>query len=409
MELFLEVIVLLAVTRILGEAAERLGHPALVGEVIAGILLAALAMRIGDAVPFLTRLATSEALDYVASLGIFFIVLSAGIEMKPREFTEHSADAFAVAFGGVLVPLATGFALAALFLPESGLKHAQALFVGVALSVTAIPATIRVFTAFGLLHSRVGQMVLSAAIFDDILALFLLAILTAVIGTGEVPDLMALGLLLAKVVVFFFVTISLGVHAYPRISRRLKGLRAAALEFSALLAVALAYGLLAEALGMHWVLGAFLAGLYFEPSRVGGENYQDIKLIVTGVTGGLLGPLFFAYIGLRIDVGAITAVPLFLSLVITVAILGKVLGAGLPALMLGLKRREALAVGVGMTSRGAVELIVVGIAYEAGITTRAGAGDPVVDNLISALVLTAVLTTLLAPILLRRILRRKAD
>ena len=135
MELFLEVIVLLAVTRLLGEAAERLGHPALVGEVIAGILLATLAMRIGDAVPFLARLATSEALDYIASLGIFFIVLLAGIEMRPREFTEHSADAFAVAFGGALVPLLGGFALAALFLPESELKNAQALFVGVVLSI----------------------------------------------------------------------------------------------------------------------------------------------------------------------------------------------------------------------------------------------------------------------------------
>jgi Kef-type K+ transport system membrane component KefB len=409
MELFLEVIVLLAVTRLLGEAAERLGHPALVGEVIAGILLAALAMRIGDAVPFLARLATSEALDYIASLGIFFIVLLAGIEMRPREFTEHSADAFAVAFGGALVPLLGGFALAALFLPESELKNAQALFVGVVLSMTAIPATVRVFTAFGLLHSRLGRMVVSAAVFDDILGLFLLAVLTAVIGTGEIPDLMVLGLLLVKVVVFFAVTISLGVHVYPRLSRRLKGLRAAAFEFSALLAVALAYGVLAEALDMHWVLGAFLAGLFFEPSRVGGEAYRDIKLIVTGLTSGLLGPLFFAYIGLRIDMGAITIVPLFLWLLITVAILGKVLGAGLPALMLGLNRRDALVVGVGMTSRGAVELIVVGIAYEAGITTRAGAGDPVVDNLISALVLTAVFTTLLAPILLRWILRRKAD
>lgn len=406
MEVFVELLVLLLLTRGLGEAAERLGQPASVGEIVAGIALVSLAGWFGERIPLLERLVDSEVLEYVAHLGIFVLVLLAGIEMEPKEIAENSAGALAVAVGGMVLPLFAGFGLAWLFLPETDAKQAQALLTGVALSISAIPATVKLLRDAGVLHTRVGETVISAAVIDDVLGLFLLAILLAVIETRNIPDLMTFGVLLAKVVAFFAITIALGAHVYPRVSRGLKAMQAASIELSALAAVALAYGLLAEILGMHWILGGFMAGLYFEKARVGLRAYNEVRLICAAIASGFLGPLFFASIGLRVDLSAVTAVPLFLFLLIIVAVVGKILGAGLPALWIGLTRREAAAVGAGMSARGAIELVVLSIAYEAGLFVQADHGDPVAIHLYSSLIIMAVVTTLLAPVLLRRVLPR---
>jgi len=409
LEVFIELLVLLMLTRALGEAAERLGQPASVGEIVAGIALASLAVWFGDSIPFLESLIASEILEYVANLGIFVLVLLAGIEMEPKEIAENSAGALAVAVGGMVVPLVAGFGLAWLFLPDTDARQAQALLAGVALSISAIPATIKLLGDAGLLHTRVGETVVSAAVIDDVLGLFLLAILLAVIETKHIPDLATLGLLLAKVLVFFAITIALGAHVYPRVSRGLRTMQAASVELSALAGVALAYGLLAEILGMHWIPGGFMAGLYFEKSRVGVRAYNEIRLICAAIASGFLGPLFFASIGLRVDLTAVTAVPLFLFLLIVVAVVGKIVGAGLPALWVGLKRQEAFAVGAGLSARGAIELVVLSIAFEAGLFAQGDHGDPVVAHLFSSLIIMAVVTTLLAPVLLRRVLPRSDD
>lgn len=405
MAIFSQLLVLLVLTRIFGEAAERLGQPASVGELASGIFLAAVAGWFAQDLPILSHLAANEILDYVADLGIFLLVLLAGVELEPGEIRRHSVGAFAVALGGVVVPLLGGFGLAWLALPESGLKQGQALLVGVAMSITAIPATIKVLKELNLLHTRIGETVVAAAVIDDVLGLILLAILLAVIQTGHDPDIAALAILLGKVALFFAVTVALGVHVYPRVRRGLKVLQAAAMEFSTLVAVALAYGLLAEALGMHWVLGAFMAGLYFEKSRVGLRAYNEMKMVLTAITGGFLGPLFFASIGLRVDLDAVMGIPVFLTLLVAFAFAGKIVGAGLPALAIGMGRREALAVGVSMSARGVMEIVVIGIAYDAGLFALGGQTEPVVVHLYSALILMAALTTMLTPIVLKQVLR----
>ena len=159
MDVLGEMLVLLVLPRLLGEAAERVGQSASVGELIAGIVLAGLAGAYGDTLPFLAHIATSEALEYAASLGIFFLMLLAGIEMEPREISRGSMGSFMVAAGGVILPMTGGIGLAWWFLPESELKQVQTLLVGVALSITAVPVTVKVFTELGMLHTRVGRMV----------------------------------------------------------------------------------------------------------------------------------------------------------------------------------------------------------------------------------------------------------
>jgi Kef-type K+ transport system membrane component KefB len=397
---------LLIIARVAGELAERLGQPASVGEIVSGIMLVSAAAWFGQALPFLEQLIASDALEAAAHIGIFFLLLLAGIEIEPKEIAENSAVSFAVAFGGMIVPLLGGFGLVWLFLPESDLKPVQALLTGVALSISAIPAIVKMLTELGLLHTRVGAILISAAIFDDVLGLFLLAVLLSMMESGTFPDIATLVLMLAKVTAFFAITVTLGVHVYPRISRRIKAMQAAAIEFSAITIVALAYGVLAEFLGMHWILGAFMAGLYFEKTRVGRREYDEMRLICGTLTRGVLGPLFFVYIGLQVDLSAVTAVPVFLLLLIAIAFLGKLLGAGIPALFAGLQRQEAAIIGIGMSARGTVELILLSIALESGIFSQAGQKDPIVTHLFSSLVIVGVITTLLVPMIMRRLQTR---
>ncbi len=406
MDILVHLLALLIIARVVGELAERLGQPASVGEIVSGIMLVSAAAWFGQALPFLEQLIASDALEAAAHIGIFFLLLLAGIEIEPKEIAENSAVSFAVAFGGMIVPLLGGFGLVWLFLPESDLKPVQALLTGVALSISAIPAIVKMLTELGLLHTRVGAILISAAIFDDVLGLFLLAVLLSMMESGTFPDIATLVLMLAKVTAFFAITVTLGVHVYPRISRRIKAMQAAAIEFSAITIVALAYGVLAEFLGMHWILGAFMAGLYFEKTRVGRREYDEIRLICGTLTRGVLGPLFFVSIGLQVDLSAVTAVPVFLLLLIAIAFLGKLLGAGIPALFAGLQRQEAAIIGIGMSARGTVELILLSIALESGIFSQAGQKDPIVTHLFSSLVIVGVITTLLVPMIMRRLQTR---
>jgi Kef-type K+ transport system membrane component KefB len=397
----LHLLILILATRLLGELFERIRQPASTGEIVAGILLALMATT-PFAYPIIGGLPQSPFLEVAAEFGIFFLVLLAGIEMRPREITSHSRRSFAVALGGVLVPLASGFSLAWLFLPETPLKLAQSLLVGVALSISAIPVAIRALKELGLLHSRVGNTIVSAAIFDDIIGLVLLAVLLSVIETGIGLEIWNIVVLVGKVAVFFIVTVFIGLYLLPHLARAAGKFRIPSPEFSTLLAIAFGFAFFAEFLGMDFILGPFIAGLFFDAESVGERAYVGVKQTIEMVTNGLLAPLFFASIGARIDLSAITAIPTFLMALLAVAFLGKLIGAGIPARLGGLTTREATAVGVGLSHPAAVELIIASIALEAGLFRGA---DPIVANLFSALVITAVVTTLVMSFGLRVVLK----
>ena len=406
MQLFFELFLLLFLARLAGEIAERLGYGASVGEITMGILLGVFISLFGPSWSFLGEVAASDVLIYAANGGIFFLVLMAGIEMQSKQLTQHSGRSFAVAAGGMLIPLLTGFWFAWEILPDTSLKQAQAMLVGIALSISAIPATVKVFGEFNLLHSPVGKTVVAAAVIDDVLGIVLLAILTSVIEQGQIPNVTAMLWLLIKVSIFFGITMGLGSKIYPAVSRGVKRLEAASHELSTLILVSFAYCLFAESLGIHWIIGAFMAGLYFEPAHVGRTAYIEMKLMVTAMAAGLLGPLFFVSIGLGVDMRVITQIPLLLCLLIGIALAGKVIGAGVSAYLGGFRPREAAMIGVGMSARGAMELIILSIAQSKGLLSAKNGADPVVASLFSALVIMAAITTMLAPLLLRGLLRK---
>lgn len=400
MDILAGLLLLLLATRILGEVALRFNLPASVGELGAGALLGGLLFWFSDHLSLAREIAGSEQLARIAEAGMFFLLLQAGIDLKPRDLARQSGKAIWIALGGALLPLGLGFLAGLWVLPDGDLKLVQSFLIGVVLAITSIPAAVKILREQGMLTHPVGQAVVSAAIFDDIIGLILLAVLTTLIrqGTGVEPD--ALLVLLGKALLFFAITVPLGTHVYPRIRERLKVLQLAAAEFSSLMMVALAYALLAEVLGLHWILGAFMAGIFFEPERVGVRAYNEMRIITVGITGGFLGPLFFASIGLEIDYSAVLAAPLLVAGLIIIGSGAKFFGAAIPARLTGFPRSEAAVVGTAMGARGAVELIVISIAVEAGLFAETG------GEVVSALIVMAVTATMISAIGLRFLLRR---
>lgn len=403
MELLYVLLVLLVITRTSGEIAERLGQPALAGELIAGIVLGALVGHFSSMFPVLSGLAGNEVFTAITDLAIFFLMLFAGIELKPRELAEGSRGSILVAVGGFFLPLSAGFGLGWVVLPESNLKLVQSLFLGTALAITAVPVAFKILIDLGKLNSKPGQMIVSAALLDDILSLILLAVLLAVIRTGEFPTAIDLVSLVFSIATFFAVTVGIGLFVIPRIGHLIGRAVVAEFEVSALLITAFGYAVLAELLGLHFILGAFVAGLFFNRTTIDKEVYEGVKAKISGVSNGFLAPVFFASIGLHLELGAALQTPIFLIALIIVAFAGKLLGSGLAAYWQGMDRRDAVAVGVAMSGRGAVELVIADVALRAGLFQVPNPPPAVVANMFSSVVMMAVATTLLTPIVLRRV------
>ena len=403
MEILYLVLVLLVVTRVFAELAERVGLPALVGELVAGVALGVLLRGSHQSLALLWSACQSETYTSLVSLGMFFLMLLAGIRMEPLEFARTSRSAILVALGGMVVPVGAGFALGMAVIPDSSFKLVQSLFIGTALAITAVPVAVRIFMDLGQLNSSVGKTVVAAALWDDLLSLFLLAALLAVIGENgsSVAGSGIVLLLIGKVLVFFIVTIPVGILVFPWLGKYLKHLHFPEVEFSMLLIGALAYAIFAELMGLHFIIGAFLAGMFFHENAVDAGVYKRVEQQMSGLTSGFLAPIFFVSVGLHMDFSAIGQIPGFVAALILIAFASKLAGSGLPAYWLGLSKRESLMVGVGMSGRGAVELIVAGIALDAGLFLHPQPPPAVVAGLFSAIVLMALVTTVVTPVVLR--------
>ncbi len=396
-------------TRAFGEAAERAEMPALVGELVAGIMLGFLLQQFQHLTPSIWFAANSEIFDGLAELGMFFLMLLAGIRMEPLDFARSSRSAVLIAIGGMLVPMGIGFAFGQAVLPESDLKYAQALFIGVALAITAVPVAVRIFMDMGALESRVGKTVIAAALWDDLLSLFLMALLVATIGSQAVGSFSVDTLLpvLGKVVLYFAIAIPVGLYLFPLVIRWFRKLSFPEVGFSMTLIAALAYAVLAEYLGLHQIIGAFMAGMFFHPKVVEQQVYERVHQQMSGLTRGFLAPIFFVSVGFHLDVSAVAQAPGFVIALTGLAIISKLVGSGIPAYWAGFSKRGSLLVGVGMSGRGAVELVIAGIAFEAGLFLQPDPPGPIVDSLFSAIVVMAIITTIATPIALRLLWRRR--
>ena len=401
------ILILLVVTHLFAVLARRLRMPAIVGELVAGVALGLALSHYREHIPELWELTHGDAFEALVNLGMFFLMLLAGIRMEPLDFSRTSGSAPFVAVGGMVVPIVSGTVLGLVMFPDSAFKLVQSLFLGTALAITAVPVTIRMLMEFDRLHTPVGMTIVAAALWDDLISLFLLAFLVAVIGNGGTvsADPASMLILFGKVVLYFLITIPTGYFVFPWIGRYFKYLRIPEVDFSMLLIGALAYAVFAEFMGLHFIIGAFLAGLFFFPEETGQRIYDRVEEQTSGITSGFLAPIFFVSIGFHLDPSALATIPGFVALLVAVALLSKFLGAGIPAYFTGLDARDSITVGVAMSGRGAVELIIAGVALQAGLFNHPVPPPPIIQGLFSAIVIMAIVTTVATPLLLSRLIR----
>lgn len=371
-----------------GAISRRLGYPAVLGEIIAGVLLGP---------PLLGLLVGSEALFVLGEVGVLLMMLYIGMELEPGELRKASKGGFLAAIGGFLVP----FALCYVLILAVGLGHLPALFVGIAAGVTSLATKSRILAELNLLDTRIANVMMAGALVADTLALVLFA---GLLGFAELGYLEATGLALVgvKAMLFIVSTIAFGVWGLPWLLRR-TGIvhrldRGGRFIFAVGFGLALAEA--AELAGMHGILGAFLAGLFLNRSVFGDAFHDETLEQVKDVSLGFLAPIFFVTAGFAVSLDVLTTSAPLLLAVIAVATVGKIVGTASFYAATGHGWREGIAIGTGMNGRGAVEIVVAQIGLSMGVISQ---------EVFSILVIMAIATTATVPVLLRLSVRWLED
>ncbi|WP_228974047.1 cation:proton antiporter [Streptomyces sp. DH12] len=402
MILLLQVGVLLLTALLLGRLAERLGMPAVVGELTAGVLLGpSLLFHAAPGVGNWLFPQTAEhmhLLDAVGQLGVILLVGFTGIHLDLKLVRRQGARAAGVGAAGLLVPLALGawlgFVLPAQLRAPGADQTVFALFVGVVMCVSAIPVIARTLIDMKLIHRDIGQMILVAGTIDDAVGWVLLSLIAAMATTGlyagEVfTTLGEVGLLIAVTMTVGRLVVGAALRAAARAS--VPGLPVVTVVVLMTLAAAGTH-----ALGLEAALGAFLCGIL-----VGGAKDFDASALspLNTTVMAVLAPLFFATAGLRMDLTSLAdpTVALWGLAVFAVAVVGKFLGAFIGGAATRMNRWECLALGAGINARGVIEVIIALIGVRLGLLTV---------EMYSIVVLVAVLTSLMAPPLLRMAMNR---
>lgn len=357
--------------KLFAELFQYLRQPAIVGEILAGVIL-------GPAV--LAWVKPDEIVLLLAELGVMFLLFRVGLEVRPGDLFRVGGRAIIVAVGGVILPFLAGW----LILSAYGEPRIEAVFTGAALVATSVGITARVLSEKGLLDQQSSRIILAAAVFDDILGLVLLAVVSSV-AKGSV-NILQLATTAALAIGFTVLVALVGSRAVRGVITRAEGrLHAGEVQFN--LALIVLFGLAAAAaeLGVAAIIGAFLAGMAL--SETVDQRVHDLA---QGVTE-LLVPFFLVNIGLGLDLRLFADLGLLkISLVILLAaVLSKLVGCGLGALSLGWK--PAFQVGVGMIPRGEVGMVVAQLGLSLGVISQRN---------YAIVVFMAVLTTVIAPPLL---------
>jgi Kef-type K+ transport system membrane component KefB len=402
-ELLVVILILIILARATGELVQRLGQLAILGELLIGIVIGAV-ISYGPFSQF-SGLTENEVFGAMTSLGMFFLMLMTGMEMDVGQLVKASKTGVLVALGGIIIPLGLGYLVGQIFLPESSYKFSQSFFIGVALSITAVPALSRVLIEMNQMNTRLGQTIMNAAIVDDVLGLFLLAVLSTMIGESGEFSVGELGILALKIIGFFVFVFIAGKYLIPHVGRISQLSKFEEMEFSIAMIIALVFGVAAEYAGMHFIIGALFAGMFLRENTFGAEIAAHLEEHVKGITLGFLAPLFFVSIGLHVDLMAMTTAPVFVLALLLAAIIGKVFGCGLPSRLSGFTMRESLAIGSGMNGRGAVEIVVAVVALEAGLFLHPTPVPPVVNAVFSGIVIMAIVTTVIVPLTMKPLLK----
>jgi Kef-type K+ transport system membrane component KefB len=279
------------------------------------------------------------------------------------------------------------------------------IFLGLCISITALPVAVKLMDSLGILHTPIAKFSLATAVVNDVAALFILGIVlnlpeTLTLGDASVAvgiatlKLMAMGLVVVGLnqLLNWLEKRNVNVQALPESMIKVFGPEAL---FGIVIVFVLVFGTISEALGFHFVIGAFFGALFLDKKHFIASRYKDLQGTLGSITNGFLGPIFFAYLGLELQLVSLTEWN-FPLVVILVSIITKLFAGWLGGLMVGMDHRESLGLGAVLNGRGVMELVVAGIAYQNGF---------IGPTMFSTLVLMGIVTTFLTPIFFKQVYR----
>ena len=383
-----------------GAIAQRIGYPAVLGELMIGILLGpALLGLLGDSSWINQWLGVEggyEALNVLAQVGVLLLMLYIGMEIDPKELGKASWGGFLAAIGGFITPFFLGWGVVYLFrdsLPEGVNPHLAGIFVGIAVGVTSLATKSRILFDLKILDTRIAHVMMAGALIADTLSLLIFA---GVIGfaQNEVFEVSQIVVVAGKALLFFAGATVVGLYALPALFKLVKsaGIKHRGIYFTLMLLVALGFGEAAHLAGLHAVLGTFVAGLFLREGMLEPKINRELDDLVRDVSVGFLAPIFFVMAGFEVSFEVFkTDLWLFIA-IMAVAFAGKIAGTALFYLPTRNGWREGVVLGAGMNGRGAVEIILAGIALSMGLISK---------EIFSILVFMAIITTATVPMFLK--------
>lgn len=370
--LLLQVVAILFATRIAGALFLKLGQPSVIGEMVAGIILgpSLVGMLFPGAEAFLFPAASLDFLKLLSQLGVILFMFIVGLDLDVQHLRRKADAALLVSHASIIVPFFLGITLSLLIYSSMAPPHISfsgfALFIGVAMSITAFPVLARIVEERGLYKTYLGSTAIACAAVDDVTAWCILAIVVAIVkadGLGGAMLTISFALLFISVMLFV-----VKPQAERLLGERFGRETGGKVPLSWVLGFVFTSAWFTEAIGIHALFGAFLAGVSLASHAA---LRRSLRERLEPFSTGFLLPLFFAYTGLRTQIGLLDDWQSWLVClgVIAVAILGKLGGSMLAARWTGMGWQDAFSLGALMNTRGLIELIVLNIGYDLGILT----------------------------------------
>lgn len=389
---FTNLLILLVFARILGEVFERFKQPAMIGEILAGVILGP---------TLLNLIHRTDEIKTISELGVFLLVIIAGLEINFDDILKSlKGRNIIISIMGFFLPLFSGFYVGYLY----GTEAMTTVFIGLCVAITALPVSIRILMDLGKINSEIGQKIISVAIFDDVLALTILGVVLNSKDTDmEISTIMRVAAFSVLKLAIFIVLLIIAYRAIKKVSNRenylesklnqlLLILRGKESLYALFFVFVLTFATITESLGFHFIIGSFFAAMLISENLVGKTHLNTFHKTTNGLAMGFLAPIFFAGIGLEFNFSSIQNFGLLFA-VLFVSYFSKIAGGYLGGRFAGLNNSVALTLGIGLNARGIMELVIANIAYKNGLINL---------EVFSILVIMGIVTTLSTPMMLKK-------
>lgn len=389
---FTNLLLLLVFAKVLGEIFERFNQPAMIGEILAGIILGPSLLNV---------IHRTDEIKTISEIGVFLLVIIAGLEINIEDIVKSIRGRnIIITITGFAIPFFSGLGVGILF----DLDTMTTIFTGLCVAITALPVSIRILMDIGKIHTEIGQKIISVAIFDDIIAFAILGVLLHIKDTDMsfISVSREISLSILKLI-FFLIVMFLIYRAFSKLSKQgnmlelklsnlLSKLKGKESLYALFFVFILIFATITEALGFHFIIGSFFAAMLLNEELVGKQHMDLFHNATRSIAMSFLAPIFFAGIGLEFDIHSIQNITL-LTMVLAVSFLSKIAGGFAGGKFAGLSDRISLTIGIGLNARGIMELVIANIAYKAGLIST---------EIFSILVIMGIVTTLSTPFMLKK-------